>query len=97
MVHRVRLHHYIIFQLTITLRLTAASTDFCLHLLTKSSSFRENVFPFGGGLSGHHGKINDMTFCGGRSEDSGRYVATVSGIPFYTFFPVALLRIFISR
>jgi hypothetical protein len=30
-------------------------------------------------LSGHHGKVNDMTFCGGRSEDSARYVATVSG------------------
>lgn len=30
-------------------------------------------------MSGHHGKINDMTFCGGRGEDSSRYVATVSG------------------
>lgn len=35
--------------------------------------------PFGGGLSGHHGKVNDMSFCGGRGEDSHRYVATVSG------------------
>ena len=61
-------------------RLTAASIDFGLHLLTKSSSAPEHVFPFGGGLSGHHGKINDMVFCGGWDQDSARYVATVSGI-----------------
>lgn len=60
------------------IELTAASADFGLHLLTKSPTANENVFPFGGGLSGHHGKVNDMTFCGGRSEDSARYVATVS-------------------
>lgn len=38
------------------------------------------MFSFGGGLSGHHGKVNDMAFCGGQSEDSWRYVATVSGM-----------------
>lgn len=61
-------------------RLTAASADFGLHLLTKSHNELEYIFPFGGGLSGHHGCINDMTFCGGRTEDSARYVATVSGV-----------------
>lgn len=60
-------------------RIAAASVDFGLHLLTKTSSGTENVFPFGGGLSGHHGKINDICFCGGRNEDNVRYVATVSG------------------
>lgn len=76
-------------------RLTAACADFGLHLLTKSSRDAEHVFPFGGGLSGHHGKVGsyfvsfrrdihtiqvtDMTFCGGPGEDSARYVATVSG------------------
>ncbi|KAI0062207.1 hypothetical protein BV25DRAFT_1885384 [Artomyces pyxidatus] len=58
--------------------LTAASADFGLHLLTKSHELRENIFPFGGGLSGHHGPVNDMTFCGGPTDDSARYVATVS-------------------
>ena len=66
-------------QLTGHVRLTAAGADFGLHLLTKSSSASENIFPFGGGLSGHHGKVNDMVFCGGWDEDSARYVATVSG------------------
>ncbi|KII88799.1 hypothetical protein PLICRDRAFT_110292 [Plicaturopsis crispa FD-325 SS-3] len=60
------------------IELSAASADFGLHLLTKSSAAEETVFPFGGGLSGHHGKVTDMTFCGGRAEDSARYVATVS-------------------
>jgi len=60
------------------IELTAASIDFGLHLLTKSSSALEHVFPFGGGLSGHHGKVNDMVFCGGWDQDSARYVATVS-------------------
>ncbi|KAF9052794.1 hypothetical protein BJ165DRAFT_1442892 [Panaeolus papilionaceus] len=60
------------------LELTAAVADYGLHLLTKAASSTENVFSFGGGLSGHHGKINDMTFCGGWDEDSMRYLATVS-------------------
>lgn len=60
-------------------RLAVAGADFGLYLLMKSPLEGESIFPFGGGLSGHHGKINDMTFCGGRSEDSARYVATVSG------------------
>lgn len=60
-------------------RLAAASSDYGLYLLSKSSAESEHIFPFGGGLSGHHGKVNDISFCGGRSEDSSRYVATVSG------------------
>ncbi|KAJ7109107.1 hypothetical protein C8R44DRAFT_801644 [Mycena epipterygia] len=60
------------------IELTAASADFGLHLLTKLPTYDETVFAFGGGLSGHHGRVNDMTFCGGKGEDSTRYVATVS-------------------
>lgn len=60
-------------------RLTAASSNFGLHLLTKTPDVEENIFPFGGGLSGHHGLVSDMTFCGGPTDDIARYVATVSG------------------
>jgi hypothetical protein len=60
-------------------RLVAAGADFGLNLLTKTADAQEYVFPFGGGLSGHHGKVNDMVFCGGWDEDGARYVATVSG------------------
>lgn len=73
----------------LSFRLTAASADFGLHLLTKSYRDPEEIFPFGGGLSGHHGRINDMTFCGGRTEDSARYVATVSGELNATLFRLA--------
>lgn len=71
------------------LRLVVAGADFGLHLLTKSSSGSEDIYSFGGGLSGHHGKVNDMVFCGGWDEDSARYVATVSGqfhIPYIFLF-----------
>ncbi|KAL1947489.1 hypothetical protein VTO73DRAFT_13213 [Trametes versicolor] len=61
-----------------SIELAAAGADYSLYLLSKSASEEEEIFPFGGGMSGHHGKVNDMTFCGGRSEDSSRYVATVS-------------------
>lgn len=44
----------------------------------------EFIFPFGGGLSGHHGRVNDMAFCGGWGDDSARYVATVSGSFMFT-------------
>jgi hypothetical protein len=60
-------------------RLTVASSNFGLHLLTKTPDVDEDIFPFGGGLSGHHGPVNDMTFCGGPTNDIARYVATVSG------------------
>ncbi|KAI0747773.1 hypothetical protein C8Q80DRAFT_1168378 [Daedaleopsis nitida] len=61
-----------------SIELAVAGADYSLYLLSKSATTEEEIFPFGGGLSGHHGKVNDMTFCGGRSEDSSRYVATVS-------------------
>ncbi|EMD34509.1 hypothetical protein CERSUDRAFT_159048 [Gelatoporia subvermispora B] len=61
-----------------SIELTCAGADFGLYLLSKSSASAEDVFAFGGGLSGHHGKVSDMAFCGGQSEDSTRYVATVS-------------------
>ncbi|KZP24876.1 hypothetical protein FIBSPDRAFT_1041985 [Athelia psychrophila] len=60
------------------IELAVAGADFGLFLLSKSGSVNETIMPFGGGLSGHHGKVNDMSFCGGRGEDSHRYVATVS-------------------
>ncbi|KAG2061396.1 hypothetical protein BDR06DRAFT_1016493 [Suillus hirtellus] len=60
------------------IEIAAAASDFSLHLLTKSSTSSENTFAFGGGLSGHHGKVNDMCFCGGRDQDNARYVATVA-------------------
>jgi len=62
------------------LRLTAASSNFGLHLLTKTPDVDEDIFPFGGGLSGHQAFVNDMTFCGGPTDDTARYVATVSGV-----------------
>lgn len=55
------------------------TSDFGLHLLTKAPSASEVIFHFGGGLSGHHGKVTGMAFCGGTTEDSTRYIATVSG------------------
>ncbi|KAI0693890.1 hypothetical protein BC835DRAFT_1275310 [Cytidiella melzeri] len=61
-----------------SIELAAAGAHFGLFHLTKSHDDSEMIFPFGGGLSGHHGKVNDMAFCGGQSQDSWRYVATVS-------------------
>ncbi|KAJ3788791.1 WD40-repeat-containing domain protein [Lentinula aff. detonsa] len=60
------------------IELAVAGADYGLRLLTKTVSQPEDVFHFGGGLSGHHGKVNDITFCGGMSAESSRYVATVS-------------------
>ena len=65
---------------SVAYRLAAAGADFGLHLLTKSATAIESTWPFGGCITGHHGKVNDMSFCGGRGDDSHRYVATVSGI-----------------
>ncbi|KAH7877767.1 hypothetical protein F5879DRAFT_970283 [Lentinula edodes] len=60
------------------IELAVSGADYGLHFLTKTASQTEDVFHFGGGLSGHHGKVNDMTFCGGMGAESSRYVATVS-------------------
>ncbi|KAF8652697.1 hypothetical protein AX16_004201 [Volvariella volvacea WC 439] len=60
------------------LELAAAAADFGLHILTKTSTTSEDIFAFGGGLSGHHGKVNDISFCGGTASDSTRYIGTVS-------------------
>lgn len=77
------------FRISLSLRLAAATEDFGLHLLTKKADAEESIFPFGGGLSGHHGKVNDMTFCGGWGEDNTRYVATISGTrPTFQLFPL---------
>ncbi|PCH38782.1 hypothetical protein WOLCODRAFT_136435 [Wolfiporia cocos MD-104 SS10] len=61
-----------------SIEVVAAAENYKLYLLTKSAEHEEHVFEFGGGINGHHGKINDMTFCGGRGEESMRYLATVS-------------------
>ena len=60
-------------------RLTVASADHGLHLLTKTPLLEESAFRFGGCLTGHHGKVNDMAFCGGQGTDNMRYIGTVSG------------------
>ncbi|TFY74404.1 hypothetical protein EWM64_g9610 [Hericium alpestre] len=54
------------------IELAAATSDFGLHLLTKTHDAAEDVFPFGGGLSGHHGTINDMTFCAAAARPTAR-------------------------
>lgn len=55
-----------------------ACEDWSLHLLNKGPDDDSLPFQFGGGLSGHHGKVTNITFCGGRGSESSRYVATVS-------------------
>jgi len=50
-----------------------------MHILTKSDSEEEEIFHFGAGLTGHHGKISDLTFVGGR-ERKARHIASVSGL-----------------
>ncbi|KAJ7687570.1 hypothetical protein B0H14DRAFT_3055284 [Mycena olivaceomarginata] len=51
------------------IELTAATANFGLHLLTKSPASDESVFAFGGGLSGHHGRVNDMIFAAAKFYD----------------------------
>lgn len=59
-------------------RLAVAGNDRRLYLLNKEANSEESIFPFGGGLSGHHDKVNSLSFCGGKGADSTRYVATVA-------------------
>ena len=61
-------------------RLVVSTHDFGLHILSKLPGEEEVVYRFGGGLTGHHARINDLTFVGGQ-EISGRHVASVSGEP----------------
>ncbi|KZT28638.1 hypothetical protein NEOLEDRAFT_1161100 [Neolentinus lepideus HHB14362 ss-1] len=58
--------------------LALSTDDYDLHVCTKSHDEGENVYTMGAELTGHHGRVNDMTFCGGRTEGSPRYLATVS-------------------
>ncbi|TDL23611.1 hypothetical protein BD410DRAFT_142541 [Rickenella mellea] len=60
-----------------SIELAISTHDFGLHLLTKSHSDDERVFHFGGGLTGHHGRINDLSFVGGR-ERVAQHLASVS-------------------
>lgn len=60
------------------LELAVATIDCGLYILTRTSLSEESTFRFGGGLTGHHGKVNDLAFCGGRGENSMRYVGSVS-------------------
>ena len=69
---------HIPFSLSPLSRLVISTHDFGLHLLTKSEDSPERIMSFGGGLTGHHGRINDITFVGGQ-DDNARHVATVSG------------------
>lgn len=56
-----------------------STNDFGLHILSKTPSGDESAFRFGGGLTGHHARINDLTFVGGQDHMSARHIASVSG------------------
>jgi hypothetical protein len=60
-------------------RLVVATHDFGLHILVKACDEDESVFRFGGGLTGHHGRIHDLAFVGG-GDRSARHLASVSGV-----------------
>jgi len=61
-------------------RLAVAGEDLNLRLLKKDfEDDDENIFIFGGGLSGHRKKVNELTWCGGFGEESFRFLASVSG------------------
>ncbi|TFL05816.1 WD40-repeat-containing domain protein [Pterulicium gracile] len=60
------------------IEIAAATQDYRLHLYSKTPTQSENIFSFGGGISGHHGTVTGMTFCGGLNDDASRYLASVS-------------------
>ncbi|KAK2467122.1 hypothetical protein APHAL10511_001380 [Amanita phalloides] len=60
------------------LELVAAGSDYGMYLLKKTPTSEESIFRFGGGLTGHHGRVNDIAFCGGHGENGQRYVGSVS-------------------
>ncbi|KAH8117143.1 hypothetical protein DFH11DRAFT_983710 [Phellopilus nigrolimitatus] len=59
------------------IELAISTHDFSLHILSKTSNSEEKITSFGGGLTGHHGRINDITFVGGQ-DNSARHIASVS-------------------
>ncbi|TFK55337.1 hypothetical protein OE88DRAFT_1675095 [Heliocybe sulcata] len=60
------------------IELALATDDYDLHVCRKAHNEGESVFTMGAEETGHHGRVNDMTFCGGRTEGSPRYLATAS-------------------
>jgi len=78
LVSRVRLLSSVCISLfhTHSIRLAVTGADNTLRLLTESATHGAEVFAFGGGLSGHQGRINDICFCIA-GEGSSRYIATV--------------------
>lgn len=61
-----------------TTRLAASTQNFSLHILAKGVDSKEEIFSFGGSLTGHHGRVNDVCFVGGH-DGGARHVASVSG------------------
>ncbi|KAH8829701.1 WD40-repeat-containing domain protein [Flagelloscypha sp. PMI_526] len=61
-----------------SIQLAVATADYNIHVLTKSYTGSSNIVSFGGGLSGHHGRINGLAFCGNRGMEGGRYLASCS-------------------
>lgn len=62
------------------IRIVASTQNIGLHILTKGFDSKEEVYSFGGSLTGHHGRINDVCFVGGH-DGGARHVASVSGTP----------------
>jgi len=58
------------------LELAVTGADGTLRLLTESATHGAEVYPFGGGLSGHRGRINDICFCTA-GDNYSKYIATV--------------------
>jgi len=59
------------------LELVVSTHDFGLHKLSKTPSGNKPIIHFGGGLTGHHGRITDLAFVGGQNFRA-RHVASVS-------------------
>lgn len=64
-----------------------ASEDMCLRRLLSSPKHQERVKLFPGGLTGHHGRINDVCFC--TSESYQTHVASVGddGLLVWNLYP----------
>lgn len=70
-------------------RLVVASEDKCLRRLTCGASQKQNVKLFPGGLTGHHGRINDVCFCNPGTYET--HVASVGddGFLLWNLYPQA--------